>query len=96
MKDAKSFYDKATDRASGLGTYSDESERIAKWSNVMPQKMLREGLKSLYSIDINDLNRSDPGAANEWSRVEDLLKTKFEGTPSSVNAQTQKKSLNDF
>ena len=69
---------------------------FATWGSDEPQSDLRRGLQTLYSIDINDLNRADPGAASDWSIVEDLLKKNYRATPSQINADTRKKTLNDF
>lgn len=71
-------------------------EWFATWGNERAQDALREGLRALYSIDVHDLIRADPGLAAEWSRIEELLKKHFRGTPSVVNAETPKKSLYDF
>jgi len=71
-------------------------EWFAKWGNERAQSTLRQGLVALYSVDVNDLKRADPGVAAEWSRIEDLLKKNYAAKPSKVNAETPKKSLNDF
>lgn len=96
---AESNYYQAEDRASGLRTYTDEEEKIAKWSNKKPQQLLRDGLETLYSMDLNDLSRADPGLANLWQTTEEKLKknltNKNEAAP-GINAATKKKSLLDF
>jgi hypothetical protein len=71
-------------------------EWLARWGNEKAQGKLKEGLRALYSIDVNELNRADPGVAAEWSRIEELLKKNYDGKPSTVNAETPKKSLNEF
>jgi len=69
---------------------------LARWSDSAVQLELGLGLKNLYSVDINDLNRANPGVAAEWSAIEEKLKKKFVGSPSSLNAETAKESLADF
>ena len=64
------------------------------WGNA--QAKLKEGLAALYSVDEIDLRRANPGVHEEWLRIEGVLKKHYEGTPSKVNAETPKKSLNDF
>ena len=91
ISSANRHYEKAAElRAWKLGQIT------TKWSSDGPQWELKQGLKSLYSIDINDLNRANPGIAAEWSTVEEKLKKEFKGSPSAINAETSKKSLLDF
>jgi hypothetical protein len=71
-------------------------EFFKTWGNGEAQAYLQSGLEKLYSIDINDLNRADPGLADRWRAVEDLLKKNFKGEPSRINAASRKKSLNEF
>lgn len=72
------------------------NEWFTSWSDDGPQSKLSQGLTNLYSIDINDLNRANPGIAAEWSIVEEKLKKEFKKSPSTINAKTSKKSLLDF
>lgn len=74
-------------------------EVFSNWGNERAQAKLKDGLSALYSIDINDLNRANPGLAAKWSRIEDLLKKNYNGVPVNVYnvyAETPRKSLNDF
>ena len=68
----------------------------ATWGNAVVQQYLSDGLSDLYSVDINDLNRADPGLAAEWSAVEETLKKHYNGSPSRLNELTRKKNISDF
>ena len=99
ISSASSRYDEAADRASGLRPYTDEPEWIAKWTNQRPQKVLKEGLHLLYSIEINDLRQADPGLGNLWDSNNEKLKknlTDWQTIAPAIDAQTPKKSKFDF
>ena len=66
------------------------------WSDEKPQYRLKTCLTELYSVDLNDLNRADAGAAAEWVMMEEKAKKNYKGTPAKLNSETPKKTLIDF
>jgi hypothetical protein len=86
IKAASTWYDMAEAAKSGLNLWSDEK----------PQYRLKTCLTELYSVDLNDLNRADAGAAAEWVMIEEKAKKNYKGTPAKLNSETPKKTLIDF
>src|ERR1017187_6724521 len=95
-KDSAYRHYRNADEERGLTTGRFYAPYYVSWNDEYQQDQLKKGLSDLYSIDVNDLNRADPGLATEWATVEDTLKKHYGGSASHVNELTKKKSLADF